>query len=161
MWIDLDLLYFIWETSYQYFGCFIFIWVIWHDPTYWCTHPPTQPYTHLYVGESPQISNVQTELNYLNSFKVYWIFTDLMDAPLGVGVDGWVVVRVCQRVWENECPTHVCTHTYTHACACIHKQWCHNGNHQEKPIAMGAAICMKLSCLYMCVSVCACMCTCV
>ena len=44
------------------------------------------------MGESPQISHLQTELNYLNLFKTYCIFGDLGGPPLGVGVDGcgWV-----------------------------------------------------------------------
>ena len=41
------------------------------------THPPNRTYTHPRVGESPQISNLQMELKYLDSFKCYWIFTDL------------------------------------------------------------------------------------
>ena len=58
-------------------------------------YPSTKPYTQPSVGESPQISHLQTELNYLNLFKTYCIFSDL-GVPLGggcrwvgVGVDGW------------------------------------------------------------------------
>ena len=44
---------------------------------------------------SPQIINLQTELNYLNLFKTYCIFSDLGGPPLvvggavGGGVGGW------------------------------------------------------------------------
>ena len=41
------------------------------------------------MGMSPQIINLQTELNYLNWFKTYCIFSDL-----GVGVGGWMEVWV-------------------------------------------------------------------
>ena len=35
------------------------------------THLPTKPYTHPYVEESSQISNLQTDLKYLNLVKIY------------------------------------------------------------------------------------------
>ena len=53
---------------------------------------PTTPYTHPWMGESPQISNLQTEWKYLNSFKCYWIFTDLGGPPGGGG--GWWCVKL-------------------------------------------------------------------
>ena len=31
-------------------------------------NPPNHPYTHPWVGEPPQMSNLQTELKYLDSF---------------------------------------------------------------------------------------------
>ena len=51
------------------------------------THPTT-PYTHPWVGESPQISNLQTEWKYLDSFKYYWILTDWEVPWGGLGVGG-------------------------------------------------------------------------
>ena len=42
---------------------------------------------------SPQIINLQTELNYLNLFKTYCIFSDLGDPPwwwVGQWVEVWV-----------------------------------------------------------------------
>ena len=49
-----------------------------HPPTHQTMNPPIG-------GGSPQISNVQTELKYLDSFKCYWIFTDLGGPPGGGG----------------------------------------------------------------------------
>ena len=42
--------------------------VIWPDPTHESTHPSNHPYTHPWVGESSQMSNLQTELKYLNLY---------------------------------------------------------------------------------------------
>ena len=134
---------------YFYFGDLTWPNLLMYPSTHPTIHPPIcwRVVTDFKCSNWIELSQfIQVLLNF------YWFD----GSSLGGGVDGWVVVRVCQGVWGSECPTHVCTHTYTHACACIHKWWCHNGNHQGKPITMGAAICMKLSCLYMCVSVCAC-----
>ena len=51
------------------------------------THPTT-PYTHPWVGEPPQISNLQTEWKYLDLFKCY--FTDSGSPPGGGGGGWWV-----------------------------------------------------------------------
>ena len=75
----------------------------------------------------------------------------------GVGGWGWEVVRGCIP------PTCTCTcmHAHAPACMCV---W----HHREFPgiPPMGAAICMKLSCLpharvHACMCVCACACACV
>ena len=50
------------------------------------------------VGKSPQISHLQTELNYLNLFKTYCIFSDLGGPPLGVDMDGWVEVWIGEGI---------------------------------------------------------------
>ena len=79
-----------------------------------------------------------------------------------MGGCGWGVVRGCP---SHTCTcmrthAHACTRMYTHACA---RAYDIIGNsHGISP--MGAAICMKLSCLpRMCLCACvhACMCTCV
>ena len=56
--------------------------------------------------------------------------------------------------------TRMCICMRTYACVCAHERWCHNGIPQDFP--MGAAICMKLSCLYMyaCARMCMCACAC-
>ena len=73
---------------------------------------------------------------------------------MGGGWMGWGVVRGCTPP--------MCTYTCMHACACMHMRIWH---HREFPgiPPMGAAICMKLSCLphvhvraYTCVHVHAC-----
>ena len=67
----------------------------------------------------------------------------------GVGGCGWGVVRGC--------PSHMCTCMHTHAHARTHT---HVWHHREFPgiSPMGAAICMKLSCLPRArVRACACM----
>ena len=69
-----------------------------------------------WVGESPQISNLQTELNYLDWFKCYWIFTDSGGPPRGWQVGGleWWWMWGC-----GGCAMHAHTHTYMHAHTCM------------------------------------------
>ena len=97
------------------------------------------------MGNSLQIPNLQTESNYLDSFDFYWIFTNL-GGPLGVGGWGW------GWVWATPCTcarARACTHVHARAYDIIgNSQW---------DIPMGAAICMKLSCLYAYMRVCMCM----
>ena len=57
-----------------------------------------------------QFSNLQTELKYLDSFKFYYVLTDLGVPPLGwVGGCIWVG-------WEWREVSHACAHA--HACTC-------------------------------------------
>ena len=58
-------------------------------------------------------------------------------------LDGGGTLSGCLGGW----PMHMCMCTHTHTQAHMREQWCHNGIPQDFP--MGAAICMKLSCLYM------------
>ena len=63
----------------------------------WCISviPQHQPS----VGESPQISHLQIELNYLNLLKTYCIFSDLGVPPLGwMWVSGWRCGWVRNRI---------------------------------------------------------------
>ena len=61
-------------------------------------NPPIHQTIHPTIsGESPQSLHLQTELNYLNLFKTYCIFSDL-GVPLGGG-GGWVGGDV--GVWGN------------------------------------------------------------
>ena len=85
-----------------------FLWFHMFRPTNPPIHPPThQKNTHPWVGNSPQIPNLQTESKYLDSFKSYRIFTDLGGTPLG-GVGGWVGVGL-----GGGTPT--CAHAHMHA----------------------------------------------
>ena len=73
--------------------------MIWPDPT----HQPTQPpIHHPWVGDSPQMVNLQTELKYLDSVKVYLIFGYL--------------------TWPHP-STHPTTHTPTHGWGILHRCW--------------------------------------
>ena len=73
-------------------------------------HPPTKQNTQAWVGNSPQIPNLQTESKYLNSFKSYRIFTDLGGIPPGGGwVGEWGHPHACAHVYAH-------THTHMHAC---------------------------------------------
>ena len=100
---------------------------------------------------------VSTDFKSSNRIEISWLVQVLLkfdwfrgSPPWGWGVGGWGwwVVKGCP---------HTCAHT----CTCI---W----HHREFPWIppMGAAICMKLSCLpcmhvRACVCVCVCMCACV
>ena len=109
--------------------------MIWPDPTHWPTHPPN--YTSTLGWGS---------LHRFQIFKQNWnisISSSAIEFRLILGVPpsgGWGVVRGC--------PPHMCTCRRM----CV---W----HHREFPWIppMGAAICMKLSCLpHMHVHVCAC-----
>ena len=80
-----------------------------HQPTHKTIYPPIG-------GESTHISNLQTELKYLDSFNCYNILTDLGGYPLGGRWGGWMG---CGWVWVYEVPhanthVHACTHMHMH-----------------------------------------------
>ena len=119
-------------------------------------HPSTQPPTH-----PPNYTPIHRwrSLHRFQIFKQNWnIFISSSAIEfwmiLGVPPRGWGVVRGCTP------PTCTCTCMHARARTCTHV-W----HHREFPgiPPMGAAICMKLSCLppCMCVRACACMCMCV
>ena len=54
-------------------------------------------FTYPWVEESPQISNLQTDLNYLNWFKTYWTVTNLGVTQLGGWLGGWNWVGVSSQ----------------------------------------------------------------
>ena len=167
--------------------------------------PPIHPTTHTHprVGVSPQIINLQTELNYLDSVNNFQIFSDLtwphpsthppthqiIHPPMGgeVSTDfkssnrieiSWLVQVLLNFEWFRGSPLGVGgwvdgvggggwvdggeggervhpTYMHMHAHARMHV-W----HHREFPgiPPMGAAICMRLSCLpRMCVRACMCM----
>ena len=105
---------------------------------------------------------VSTDFKSSNGIEISWLVQVLLNfdwfwgSPWGWGVGGcgWGVVRGC--------PSQTCTHMHTHTHAHMHMCIWH---HREFPgiPPMGAAICMKLSCLpHACVHVCVCvhMCAC-
>ena len=128
--------------------------MIWPDPTHKPT--PTKPYTHPWVGNSPQISNLQTESNYLDSFKCYGIFTVSRGTlPRGV-VGGWIGVGMGMGMWGVPC-MHACTCVHTHACCKHDKHGClHGGGHLQflymytcPYVHVHACVCMHV-CVHMC-----------
>ena len=104
------------------------------------------------MGKSPQISNLQMELKYLNKFKCYWILTDSGGLPLG----GWGWVDVGGG-GERMPPTHV--HMHVHACTCTHAPHVYDiiGNSQGFPTGGGHLheIIMFTTCVCMCMCACA------
>ena len=66
-------------------------------------HPPTCTLTHSW-GESPQITNLHTELNYLDLFRIYCIFIDL--GTLGLA-GGSVVGGVWEQVYKVDHFQHI------------------------------------------------------
>ena len=106
-----------------------------HPSTHPTTHPPTKPHTHPWVGNSSQISNLQTELKYLDKLKCYRILSDSGGPPPWGVADGWMGVGVGMGVW-GVC--HACTHAHArmHARTHIHvkhaKHGClHAGGHLQ------------------------------
>ena len=124
-----------------------FLWFHIFQPT---NPPPThQKNTHPWVGESPQIPNLQTESKYLNSFKFYCI---LEGYPPGGWVGGWVGGG---GVGWGHPHTHVHKHAHARTCThtCMHvkhgKHGClHGGSHLQFPnmfiLAFHACACMHV-----------------
>ena len=118
--------------------------MIWPDPTHQPTQPPTKPHTHPWVGNSSQISNLQTELKYLDKLKCYRILSDSGGPPPWQGwqMGGWGGGRYgC--VGGIPC-MHARTHTHMHVKHAKHG-CLHAGGHLQ---------------FYTCVCVCACVCMC-
>ena len=100
---------------------------------------------------------VSTDFKSLNRIEISWLVQVLLNfdwfwgSPLGSG-GRWIVVEVTRGCSLHMC-THMCKHTHACMCMCV---W----HHREFPgiSPLGAAICMKLSCLpRMHVRVCVCM----
>ena len=127
--------------------------MFWPDPTHQPTHPPNNTPTHGWGSlHRFQIFKRNWNISISTSAIEFWL---ILGSPLGGG-GGWMWVGSGKRV-----PPHTCTHMHMHTCACTCTCVWH---HREFPgiPPMGAAICMKLSCLP-CAHVRACvyMCTCV
>ena len=101
------------------------------------------------MGNLSQISNLQTELKYLDKLKCYRILSDSGGPPpwgggrwvdgvgVGMGVGGCLM----------HAHTHMHAHARTHACTCML-------NMLNMDASMSAAICN----FYTCINVCVCMC---
>ena len=138
-----------------------------HPSTHPTTHPPTKPHTHPWMGNFSQISNLQTELKYLDKLKYYQILSDSGGAPPW-GDGGWV--DGCGGGYEcvGGVPwMHACTRMHMHTRICMHtrmhmhvkhakhaKHGClHAGGHLQ--------FLYMYKCACVCVRACACMCMCV
>ena len=120
-------------------------------------HPSTHPPTHQTI-HPPMGGEVSTDFKSSNGIEISWLVEVLLNfdwfwgSPPGGWGGGWMGVGGGERVH----PTHV--HTHVHA-RTLTRVW----HHREFPgiPPMGAAICMKLSCLpRMHVRVCVCVCAC-
>ena len=103
------------------------------------------------MGNSSQISNLQTELKYLDKLKCYRILSDSKGPPPGGVADGWMGVGVGMGVW-GDVP---CMHAHTHTRMLMHvkhaKHGClHVGGHLQ--------FLYMYKCACVCVRACACMC---
>ena len=112
-------------------------------------HLPIKLNTHPWVQECPQISNLQTELKYLDLLHFYSIFTDLA----GYSPGGWVGVWLHEGIPHAMC-AYICTCTHMLTCVhtCMHvkhdKHGClHGGGQLQFPS-------MFILALYVCVCVC-------
>ena len=88
--------------------------MIWPDPTHQPTQPPTQPpnHTHPWVENSSQISNLQTELKYLDKLKCYRILSDSGGPPPWGVADGWMGAGVGMSVCGGVPCMYACTHMH-------------------------------------------------
>ena len=111
------------------------------------------------VGNSSQISNLQTELKYLDKLKCYQILSD-SGGPPPCGGAGWVDGGGGGYGCVGQCPMHACTHMHTYACT--HARTCML-NMLNMDASMSVSICNFYT--YINVRVCVCVheraCTCV
>ena len=108
------------------------------------------------MGNSSQISNLQTELKYLDKLKCYRILSDSRGPPPWGGarwVDGGGGWYGCVR----RCSMHACMHMHAHACTHACTYMLNMLNMLNMDASMSVAICN----FYTCINVCVCMCMCV
>ena len=129
--------------------------MIWHKPTHQNTHPPNYTPTHGWRSfHRFQIFKQNWNISISSSAIEFWMIPGV--PSLGGGEGGGMGVGVVRGCIPSMC---TCTRMHAHACAST-RVW----HHREFPgiPQMGAAICMKLSCLpHVHVRSCVCMCTCV
>ena len=125
-----------------------------HPSTHPTTHPPTKPHTHPWVGNSSQISNLQTELKYLDKSKSYRILSDSGGLSPGGWRKGqweWGWALVCGRVSHVHMHAYTCTRmqarTYMHVK--LAKHGCPHVSGHLQFLYMYKCVCVR---------VCACMC---
>ena len=117
--------------------------MFWPDPIHQPTHSPNHTPTHGWGSlHRFQIFKRNWNISISSSAIEFWLIPRVPPGGWGVGGCGW-------GWWEGA------PHTCTHACTCTHMRTC-VWHHREFPgiPSMGAAICMKLSCL-------PCVCACV
>ena len=114
-------------------------------------NPPTHQIIHPPMG-----GGVSTDSKSSNRIEISWLVQVLLNfywfqvSPLGDG-SGWM-----RWGWWEGAP-----HTCVHACSCTHVHMGMTSYRIPRDSSIGAAICMKLSCLpcmHVCVCVCVCMC---
>ena len=127
--------------------------VIRPDPT----HQPTQPHTHPWVGNSSQISDLQTELKYLDKLKCYRILSD-SGGPPPWGGGGWVDGVGDWHGCVGECLMHACMHTHIHACTHARTHM-HVKHAKHGCLRVGGHL--QFLYMYKCVCVCVCAYACV
>ena len=113
-----------------------------HPSTHPTTHPPTKPHTHPWVGNSSQISNLQTELKYLDKLKCYRILSD-SGGPPPWGVADWCMGHGGRYGCVGGCPMHVCTHTHMHVKHAKHG-CLHAGGHLQFYTCVCACACVRM-----------------
>ena len=132
-----------------------------HPSTHPTTHPPTKPHTHPWVGNSSQISNLQTELKYLDKLKCYWILSDSGGPPPWGVADGWMGVGMGMGVCEGVPCMHACTHTCTHARTHMHVKHAKHAKHGCLHVGGHLQFLYMYKCTCVHVRACVCMCVCV
>ena len=112
------------------------------------------------MGNSSQISNLQTELKYLDKLKCYRILSDSKGPPPGGVADGWMGVGVGMGVSGDVPCMHACTHMHTHTHACTHMHVKH-AKHRCLHVGSHLQFLYMYKCACVHVHVCACMYVCV
>ena len=111
------------------------------------------------MGNSSQISNLQTELKYLDKLKCYRILSDSGGPPPlgGWQMGGW------GGGWYGcvgRCPMHACMHTHAHAHTHTRTCMLNMLNMLNMDASMSAAICNFYTCINVRVCMCVCVCVC-
>ena len=159
--------------------------VIRPDPTHWPTHPTTHLHTHPWVGVSLQIINLQTELNYLDSVKIFKIFSVLIWThpsthpptylPNHTPMHGWEILhrfQIFKRNWNILISSSVIEcgsgrwvdggggrYGYVGVShAHMHKHTCTCMLNMLNILNMDASMLAAFCNLYTCIHVCVCMC---
>ena len=103
------------------------------------------------MGNSSQISNLQTELKYVHKLKCYQILSDSGGLPPWGG-GGWVDGGGGGHGCVGGCPMHACMHTHTHTHMHMHVKHAKHAKHGC--LHVGG----HLQFLYMYKCACVCMC---
>ena len=107
------------------------------------------------MGNSSEISNLQTELKYLDKLKCYRILSDSgVPPPWGVA-DGWMGVGVSMSVWGM---SHACMHAHAHTRMHAHMQMHVKHSKHAKHGCLHVGGHLQFLYMYKCACVCACMC---